>query len=81
MWRTNRWKLILQIPELAANAVERIDQAQGELYNLADDPVELHNLYENPALSSVREQMTRDLLMHLAACWARYPRKPTAMAL
>jgi len=81
MWRTSRWKLILQIPGLAADAVERIDQAQGELYDLANDPVELRNLYEDPASSAVREQMTRDLLMHLATCWARYPRKPTAVPL
>lgn len=81
MWRTNRWKLILQIPGFVADAVDRIDQTQGELFDLSVDPVELNNLYEKPALAGVSEQMTRDLLMHLAACWARYPRKPTAVAL
>lgn len=74
-WRTKEWKLILSIPGHLPGAATRLDEVQGELYHLADDPHEWENLYDDPALAEVRERMTRDLLMHLAAMWALYPQQ------
>ncbi|MGB4265812.1 MAG: sulfatase/phosphatase domain-containing protein, partial [Limnochordia bacterium] len=73
MWRKNDWKLILYLPGPLADAVARVDQAQGELYCLKTDPNEWHNLYDDPQYAAVREQMKTELLMHLAVVWAKGP--------
>ena len=76
MWRTNEWKLILYLPGDLAGAMRCVDAARGELYDLARDPQEWNNLYDEPDYLSKREELTRQLLMHLACAWARYPRQP-----
>ena len=40
-------------------------QPYGELYDIADDPDEIHNLYDDPEYRQLRERMTRDLLDRL----------------
>ena len=74
MWRTPEWKLILYLPGEFRNLDARLYEFKGELYNLEDDPQELTNLYEEPALLAVRERMTRHLLLHMTIAWTRFPR-------
>ncbi len=74
MWRTSQWKLILHIPGLMPGAELRLDETGGELYHLTEDPHEWHNRYDDPACLKVRENLTRQLLMHLACAWSRWPR-------
>ena len=73
MWRTRDWKLIAYLPGVVADAGTRVDEARGELYDLRADPHEYENLYDDPGRLSVRERLTRELLMHLASAWAKYP--------
>jgi hypothetical protein len=73
MWRTKEWKLILQLPGDAVDADLRLDEVQGELYDLQNDPYEWKNRYDDPNCLPVREALTRDLLLHLATNWAKYP--------
>ena len=40
-------------------------QTYGELYDIAEDPDEIHNLYDEVEHREVREQMTKDLLDRL----------------
>jgi arylsulfatase A-like enzyme len=75
MWRTRDWKLVLHLPGEVADASARLGHTQGELYDLQNDPHEWTNLYDDPERLAVRERLTRDLLMHLACAWARYPRQ------
>jgi arylsulfatase A-like enzyme len=75
MWRTRYWKLILRVSGDARDAMLRIDESVGELYNLRDDPQEWRNLYEEPNLLPVREQLTRELLLHMACVLGRFPRQ------
>lgn len=37
-------------------------QGRGRLYNLSEDPVELHNLWHDPRYGAVRQELTQDLL-------------------
>lgn len=76
MWRTKEWKLILHIPGNINDAMNRINETRGELYNLKADPGEWTNLYGETDYFGIRESMTRQLLMHLACVWARYPWQP-----
>lgn len=73
MWRTRDWKLITYLPGNAADAEKRVREAQGELYDLKNDPRELENVYDDPDNLSVRERLKGELLMHLASTWARHP--------
>jgi arylsulfatase A-like enzyme len=73
MWRTRDWKLITYLPGVVADAGARVHEARGELYDLRADPHEHENLYDDPGHLSVRERLTRELLMHLASAWAKYP--------
>ena len=74
MWRQDGYKLILNMPGKVVDAMTRLDDTIGELYCLAEDPLEIDNLYERPEYLKLREKMTRDLLMHIAVCFAKYPR-------
>ena len=42
-----------------------MDQTKGELYNLAEDPYEWYNLYDQIEYAAIREQLKTELLMHL----------------
>jgi arylsulfatase A-like enzyme len=75
MWRTRDWKLILHLPGEIIDAHLRLDETRGELYDLQNDPYEWINLYDDPKHLATRETLTRDLLVHLACVWARYPRQ------
>jgi arylsulfatase A-like enzyme len=50
MLRRGDWKLLFDM------------QGHGQLYNLKSDPVELCNLYDDPAAASIRASMLADLL-------------------
>jgi arylsulfatase A-like enzyme len=73
MWRTSEWKLILYLPGDLPGAMVHLNQVRGELYHLAEDPHEWNNLYDAPEYLGMRDEMTRQLLMHLACAWAAYP--------
>jgi arylsulfatase len=73
MWRKKDWKLILYMNGTLNDAVGRVDEFQGELYHLAEDPNEWTNLYTDETHARRREQMTGELLMHLACTWSRGP--------
>lgn len=75
MWRTKEWKLILSLPGDAGDALLRLGETVGELYNLREDPREWYNLYEDPTCLAVRERLTRQLLMHQASVMGRFPRQ------
>lgn len=79
-WRTPEWKLILHLDMQARDAISRTDEAQGELYHLTDDPLELNNLYESDEYLKIREQLTRELLMNVMVNQARYPRQTTPVS-
>jgi arylsulfatase A-like enzyme len=79
MWRSGGWKLIQYLPGKLDDALLRVPETQGELYNLDADPLELINLYDEPAHVARREQMTRELLMHLAVAWTKYPLRQPAL--
>ncbi len=74
MWRRDGYKLVLHVPGKVPDALTRLDSVIGELYNLKEDPLEIDNLYEDPAHFALRERMTRQLLTHLMICWAKFPR-------
>lgn len=73
MWRKKDWKLILYLGGALDDAIERCGGVKGELYHLDGDPHEWNNLFYEDTYSGVRERMTRELLMHLACCWAKGP--------
>jgi arylsulfatase A-like enzyme len=75
LWRTCDWKLILHLPGAITDASLRLANVQGELYDLQNDPHEWANLYDDPQHLATRERLTRDMLMHLAVAWAKYPRQ------
>lgn len=62
MVRSGNWKLIVWHGEPACG-----NNRDGELYNLADDPGELHNLYHAPEYSDRRLQMKSLLLEAMAS--------------
>lgn len=74
MWRTPEWKLILYLPDDFRNLDARLDEFQGELYALEEDPRECVNLYTNEDYLSIREKLTRHLLLHMTIAWSRFPR-------
>jgi arylsulfatase len=76
MWRSNEWKLILRIPGPLGEVGGTCDRIEGELYHLAEDPLELHNRYDDGACAEVRNQMTTQLLMHVMCSLGRFPGGP-----
>ena len=74
MWRTSEWKLILYLPGEFRNLDARLDEFQGELYHLQEDPRECNNLYNESEYLPVREKLTRQLLLHMTIAWSRFPR-------
>jgi arylsulfatase len=77
MFRTKEWKLILHIPGPLGSVGGCYDDFKGELYRLADDPLELQNRYNDPACADIRNRMTAQLLMHVMCCLGRFPAGPT----
>ncbi len=75
MWRSRNWKLLLTVPGDAGSAMPRTGQVKGQLYDLKKDPHEWRNLYSHPRYLAKREELTRQLLMHLAVAWAKYPQQ------
>lgn len=73
MWRKRDWKLILSLPGPLDDADSRLNELKGELYHLKEDPGEWFNLYRDERFMAIREQMTSELLMHLAIMWTRGP--------
>lgn len=74
MWRTPEWKLILYLPGEFRNLDARLDEFNGELYNIKDDPMECHNRYDDPDCLAIREKLTRHLLLHMTVACSRFPR-------
>ena len=56
MLRHGDWKLIIWHGPPACGSVR-----DGELYDLANDPDELHNLFDNPDYLEIRRQMKRQM--------------------
>lgn len=80
MWRTPQWKLILGANDrLAREATADPGEGRGELYDLAADPVELRDRWDDPACLAQRERLQRQLLLHVAAAFGRFPQRPTSM--
>jgi arylsulfatase A-like enzyme len=75
MWRKKDWKLILFLARTPLSAGADPGAIQGELYNLKQDPWEHRNLYDEAEYLAKREELTRELLIHLAVVWAKYPYK------
>ncbi len=61
--RTRRWKLIFYygLPLDAAGAVHEPSPAGWELYDMQDDPFELHNLYEDPRHAQTARELRSQL--------------------
>jgi arylsulfatase A-like enzyme len=57
MVRTKRWKLVLHLREGEAPA----EPSFGELYDLQNDPEEERNLYGDPSVKSVQDELTEML--------------------
>jgi arylsulfatase A-like enzyme len=57
MVRTKRWKLVLHLREGEAPAEPNF----GELYDLQNDPEEERNLYGDPSVKSVQDELTEML--------------------
>jgi arylsulfatase A-like enzyme len=76
MWRSNEWKLILDIPGPLGSVGGRYDLLQGELYHLTEDPMETRNLYDDPECARMRERMTAEVLMHVMCSLGRFPGGP-----
>lgn len=74
MWRTGEWKLILYLPGEFRDLDTRLDEFKGELYHVASDPLESVNRYEDTDCLTVRERLTRQLLLHMTIAWSRFPR-------
>lgn len=73
MWRNKDWKLILYFDGNIAESRKAPSVIHGELYDLSKDPGEARNLFSDPAHVARREQMTRELLLHMARANAIAP--------
>jgi hypothetical protein len=47
------------------DAVVRYDGTEGELYNLADDPLQWHNLWNDPSAQAMKSDLVADLMDNL----------------
>lgn len=66
MWRTGEIKLILCFDRKEeASTYTAMDIRGGELYDLAKDPAEWTDMYEDEAYQEIREKMSEELLAHL----------------
>jgi len=76
MLRNREWKLILYLPGPLGAVGGDYGRFQGELYHLAEDPLELHDRYEDPACAELRGRMTGELLMQVMCALGRFPGGP-----
>jgi hypothetical protein len=56
------------IEQLGAGVVDatvHYDGSEGELYNLAEDPNQWHNLWDDPSAAAIKSDLVADLLDHL----------------
>jgi len=81
MFRNSEWKLILHAPGPLGVVGGCCDRVQGELYHLTDDPLELHDRYDDPACAEIRTRMTTQLLMHVMCALGRFPSGPSRTAI
>jgi arylsulfatase A-like enzyme len=81
MFRDREWKLLLHIPGPLGAAGGSHDRFEGELYHLTDDPLELHNRYNEPACAELRQEMTTQLLMRVMCALGRFPSGPSRAAI
>lgn len=73
MWRNKDWKLIVFYDGTIADSRKNPTVIHGELYHLTEDPGEAQNLFDDPAHAALREQMTRELFLHVARSNATAP--------
>lgn len=73
MLRSEQWKLIIWHGSPATDA-----QRDGELYDLENDPEELHNLFHNPAHAATRLRLKGLLLDAMAEAEDRTEARPRA---
>jgi arylsulfatase A-like enzyme len=73
MWRSREWKLILNLPGPLGAVGGRYDRLRGELYHLAEDPLEMRNRYDDAECAAIRERMTAEVLMHVMCSLGRFP--------
>ncbi len=68
--RTRKWKLIFYygLPLDAAGAADEPSPAGWELYDVENDPLELHNRYDDPACADVARELTAQLDAAKAEC-------------
>jgi len=57
--------VVTQLGAAVADKTVRYDGTEGELYNLADDPLQWHNLWDDPSARSVRDDLVADLVDNL----------------
>jgi arylsulfatase A-like enzyme len=48
-----------------ADRTVHYDGSEGELYNLADDPLQWHNLWDDPSAKAIKQDLVADLLDNL----------------
>jgi arylsulfatase A-like enzyme len=63
-----------QLGGAVLDATVQYDGTEGELYNLAEDPHQWRNLWDDPAHKAMRSDLVADLLDHLPP--ARHPALP-----
>ena len=54
-----------QLGGAVLDATVQYDGTEGELYNLADDPHQWHNLWDDPTASATRDDLVADLMANL----------------
>ena len=62
---TEMSEVAAQLGGAVLDATVRYDGTEGELYNLADDPYQWHNLWDDPTARSTRDDLVADLGEHL----------------
>jgi arylsulfatase A-like enzyme len=58
-------EVVAQLGMDVTGATVRYDGTEGELYNLADDPQQWHNLWDDPSARPMRDDLVADLLDNL----------------
>jgi arylsulfatase A-like enzyme len=75
--RTLRYKLIYYYADALGQpgAIDETYEPEWELFDLANDPYELHNVYDDPAYADIVEELKEELHRLQAELGdARYPK-------